>query len=57
MNGERICVKCRGKIPLNTGEIYDPNALNPRRDEPGQGFYLELCPKCAGTEGTAARVR
>lgn len=46
-NDERRCRTCGCIIPANTSEIYDPKALNPRRDEPGQGFYLEECQDCA----------
>ncbi len=45
---DRRCMNCGAEIPANTSEIYDPNAINPRYGEPGQGFYLELCMECAG---------
>lgn len=42
----RKCMKCKTVIPANTSEIYDPGRINPKRDKPGQGFYLELCAAC-----------
>lgn len=40
---DRWCMKCGVEIPLNTSEIYVPEAVNP--NPPPR--YFELCQKCA----------
>jgi len=49
---DRRCMECGAEIPLNTSETYDPNAVNPKFGQPNQGFYLELCMKCARIKNT-----